>query len=67
MTDLLAHPVVRGALAGLLAAAAVDLGAFRAWKTWQEAATYHWGTASFRWVQGACIGALTGLGFGAWA
>ena len=53
-------PVVRGALSGILAAAAVDLHAFYAWKSFDDVKTYSWGTASFRWLQGAVMGALTG-------
>ena len=60
-----AHPVTRGAIAGILTAAAVDIQAFRAFKSWEEAATYGWGIAAFRWFQGAVIGALAALGLGA--
>ena len=62
MGDLLHQPVVRAALEGALVAAAIDYAAFRSWKSWQEAARYDWRTASFRWVQGAVYGAMTGLG-----
>lgn len=61
----LAFPLVQSILTGLVTAASVDLAAFRAWKSWDDAATYDWKTASWRWVQGAVIGLLTGLGFGA--
>ena len=49
-------------LTGLLAAATVDLAAFRRWKRWEDAARYSWKTASFRWVQGMVVGGLTALG-----
>lgn len=52
------------ALQGLLAAAATDFGAFRLWKSFDEALNYNWGLALWRWFQGAVIGVATGLGFG---
>ncbi len=54
----------RGMVSGIVTAAIVDIGAFRGWKSWDDALTYSWGLASFRWFQGAVIGALTGLGLG---
>lgn len=62
MTAFLSSPVGRGMLTGLLAAATVDLAAFRRWKRWEDAARYSWRTASFRWVQGMVVGGLTALG-----
>lgn len=59
------HPIVQGALTGALTAASVDYAAFRAWKSFQDAVTYDWKTALFRWVQGAIVGALTAVGFAA--
>lgn len=55
-------PIVQGALAGALSAANVDFQAFRAWKSFYDAETYSWGTATFRWFQGAVLGALTAAG-----
>jgi hypothetical protein len=55
---------VNGALAGLVAAALVDVHAFMRWQRLQEAATYDWKTAALRWMQGMVGGALTGLGLG---
>lgn len=63
---LLTWPSVRGALVGVGTAAVVDYGAFRSWKSWDDAMTYEWRTAAWRWFQGSVIGALTGLGLG-WA
>lgn len=59
--ELLAYPVVQGAIAGFLAAFVVDL---QAWKSWEDA-RFNLGVASFRWVQGALIGGLSLLGVGA--
>jgi len=61
----LVHPLARSVLAGVIAAAAIDIAAFRAWKSWDDATRYDWRTASFRWVQGAVIGLLAGLGLAA--
>jgi hypothetical protein len=57
--------VGQGVVAGVLAAAAVDYHAFKAWQSWHEFATYSWGTASFRWMKGAVVGAVTALGIAA--
>lgn len=62
--ELLQHPLVQGTIAGLVSAALVDFAAFRAWKSWQDAASYSWGTALFRWAQGAVVGFVTALGIG---
>ena len=64
MTTFLHSEIVRGALSGLVAAATVDLHAFLGWKSVQEAATYNWSTAIFRWAQGAVTGALAAAGVG---
>lgn len=58
----IAHPYTSAAIAGAAAALVVDVAAFKNWKTWHDAATYNWGTASFRWFQGAGIGFLSALG-----
>jgi len=63
--ELLHSPAGVGALAGLLAAVRVDYEAFRAWDEWQDLQSYQWGLASFRWVKGAVIGAISALGVSA--
>ena len=63
--DWLQHSVVRGALTGIVAAAAVDYAAFRSWKSFADARGYSWSVAAFRWVQGAITGALAALGLDA--
>ncbi len=65
MTALLANYWFHAAAAGAVAAAGIDIAAFRSWKSWQDAATYNYGTASFRWIQGALWGMLTAAGFAA--
>lgn len=56
---LVTHSIVfQGAVSGLLAAAIVDFHAFLAWKNAHDFVTYDWGTALFRWAQGAVTGAL---------
>lgn len=62
MSELLMHPVVRGAIAGAVAASAIDIQAFRSFKSATDLKTYSWSLALFRWVQGAVFGALTALG-----
>lgn len=67
MTALLAilhSSVAHGAITGLVTAAAADYAVFRQWKNWEDARTYNWGVASFRWVQGLIVGAMTGAGLG---
>lgn len=62
---IISSPLVAGALSGLLSAAAVDYAAFRTWDDWHDLTSYSWGLATFRWVQGAIIGAIAALGVGA--
>lgn len=61
---ILTNPIVHGALSGALSAAAIDFAAFRSWKSFHDAATYGWGTAAWRWLQGAVVGALAAAGLG---
>lgn len=65
LNEVLNNSIVKGALSGVVAAALVDIAAFRQWKNFHDAATYGWGTAAFRWFQGAVSGALTAAGIGA--
>ena len=55
---------VRGAITGAIAAAVVDVHAFLTWKSFSDIEHYSWGTAAFRWVQGAVSGAIAGAGYG---
>lgn len=55
-------PFIQGGIAGLAVAAAVDLQAFRSWKSWDDIHRYDWNVASFRWAQGFAIGALGAIG-----
>ena len=61
---MMQNPIVRGAITGALSAAAVDFQAFRSWKSVEQAASYDWGTAAWRWFQGAVVGAVTAAGLG---
>ena len=65
MTEMLNNKYVAGALSGMVAAALVDIAAFRSWKTYNEALTYGWGTAAWRWFQGAISGAIAAAGISA--
>lgn len=61
MTELqayLALPFVQAVVTGLLGGIAVDIVAFRTFKSWNEFASYDWSLASFRAVQGAVGGVL---------
>ncbi len=51
------------ALKGALVAAAVDFGAFKKWKSFDDALKYEWGLAIWRWFQGAVVGVAVGAGF----
>ena len=61
---ILASPFVQGALSGLLAAALVDFGAFREWKSFDDFRVYGWRLAAWRWFQGAVVGVVTAAGIG---
>ena len=45
---------------GVLTAASADYLLFRQWKKWEEATTFDWKTASWRWFQGAIVGFVSG-------
>ena len=60
--EWLSHPIVQGTVTGLLSAAAVDFAAFKSWKNVQEALTYNWTVAVWRWFQGAAVGAISAAG-----
>lgn len=62
MHTVITNPIVQGAITGAIAAAAVDIAAFRAWKSFRDFVTYDWGIAAFRWFQGAVIGAIMATG-----
>jgi hypothetical protein len=59
-----ASPIARGAFAGLVSAAGVDFHAFRSWKSWNDAWSYDYRVASWRWLQGVVYGAAAGAGLG---
>jgi hypothetical protein len=56
--------LTQGAISGALAAASVDINAFRQWKSFDDAAAYDWKKAAFRWMQGAIVGFLAAAGLG---
>lgn len=58
VTAVVAHPMVHGALRGAFVAGGIDILAFRSWKRWDDAASYDWNVATWRWFQGAVLGAL---------
>ncbi len=62
---MFSNPILKGALSGLLAAALIDVQAFLAWKSLDQAKSYAWSTAIFRWIQGATAGAIAAAGLGA--
>jgi hypothetical protein len=62
LQEFIAHPLVAGTLSGFTAAALVDYQAFRSWKSAEEARSYGWGVAAWRWFQGAVGGFVAALG-----
>lgn len=61
MEILLQHPIVRGALAGIVAAVIIDYRTFMRWRSWDEALAYDWKLASFRIIQGAIGGIVAAV------
>lgn len=61
--DVFSHPATRGAIAGVLAAAAVDIHAFVTSPNWRVVG-FNWGMATKRWFTGAITGAASALGLG---
>ena len=59
MREWLQDPTVRSVVTGVVVAAAVDVQAFRSWKSWDDAASYGWGVAGWRWLLGGLVGYLT--------
>ena len=59
------HNILMGVASGVTSAALGDFAAFKSWKSFDDARTYSWSLAIWRWFQGAIVGGLTGLGFGA--
>lgn len=60
--EILHNPYVAGIITGVISAAAVDIAAFRSWKSFDDAANYSWSTAAWRWFQGAVLGLLSAAG-----
>lgn len=54
--DFLSHPLVIAVLASLAPAIKGDIDAFRTFKSFEEAASYSWGTFAWRVFQGALLG-----------
>ena len=65
MMTWLQNPIVKGAITGVLSAAAVDLHALTKFTDWSQLRKYQWSTASFRWFTGAVTGAIAAAGYGA--
>lgn len=59
---LAANRFVQGALTGFVSAAAVDYHAFMKFQNIHEAASYGWGLAAWRWLQGIVGGLVTTAG-----
>lgn len=65
LTTYLHNPIVAGVITGIVSAAATDLHAFKSWHSFNDARSYDWGVAAFRWFQGAILGGLSALGLSA--
>lgn len=50
------------ALAGALGALIVDIQSYQAWAKANDGTTFNWALAASRVLQGAAVGALSGLG-----
>ena len=50
----------QGIITGVGTAAHIDYQAFVTQKSWDDLIRYRWGLATFRWFQGAVIGAVSG-------
>lgn len=48
-----------GAIGGFLVAIRADRESFATWKCWNDVLTFDWRVASFRYVKGAAIGAVS--------
>jgi hypothetical protein len=59
---VLQHPLVQGAITGVIGAASADYAAFRSWTDFHDAAAYAWRTALWRWLQGALVGIVGAAG-----
>ena len=62
MQEWVQHDAIKLAIGGLTAAVAIDIVEFRKFKSWDDAARYDWGVASWRWFQGFVTGLLSGFG-----
>lgn len=64
-TFIATHPVlwsaIVGAGGGIAVAAKADREAFKTWQSFHDAAVYRWDLATWRWFQGAVLGATTAL------
>lgn len=61
--SIAAHPITVGGFKAAVAAALIDFAAFRKWQSHDEAMTYRWRLAMWRWAQGFVVGAvLTAFG-----
>ncbi len=60
--SVIASPVFKGIVSGVLAAAVVDFHAFNGFKSFTDFTEYDWKIAAFRWFQGAVAGAVSGYG-----
>ena len=65
--EVLLHPVAKGAIGGVLVAMRIDYEAFKEWRSFDDATTYDWKTAGWRWFRGALLGAFAAGSFGAFA
>jgi hypothetical protein len=56
------NPIALAAVSGLIHAALKDYQVFSTWHSFADVRSYKWSVAVFNWIQGAVVGAVTGLG-----
>lgn len=62
IASLVANKYVFGGLVGLVAAAKIDYEAFQSWQSVDEALSYNWGVAGWRWFKGFVAGVVAASG-----
>ena len=57
------HKLLLGALTGWASAALTDYHAFQQFQSFEDAKTYNWQLAGWRWLKGTVTGVVVATGF----